>query len=81
MDHLYIVTCGKAGFQNSRKEISVVQLKVNNIDKVYIDGLCGSKTLAGGLLACFERVSHVTHILNRINKNSTYVVWLGPGIS
>ena len=33
------------------------------IDKVYIDGPCGSKTLAGVLLllARFERVSHVTH--------------------
>jgi len=30
VDHLYIVTCGKAGFQNSRKEISVVQLKVTD---------------------------------------------------
>ena len=35
------------------------------IDKVYIDGTCGSKTLAGVLLACFERVSHVTHFLVR----------------
>ena len=30
-------------------------------EKVYIDGPCGSKTLAGVLLAHFERVSHVTH--------------------
>jgi len=29
-DRLFIVTCGKAGFQNSRKEISVVQLKVTD---------------------------------------------------
>ena len=29
-------------------------------DKVYIDGPCDSKTLAGVLLARFERVSHVT---------------------
>ena len=31
------------------------------IDKVHIDGPCGSKTLAGVLLVRFERVSHVTH--------------------
>ena len=35
--------------------------KGNCIDKVYIDGPCGYKTLAGTLLARFERVSHVTH--------------------
>ena len=29
-DRLYVVTCGKAGFQNSRSEVSVVQLKVAN---------------------------------------------------
>jgi len=29
-DRLYVVTCGKAGFQNSRNEISVVQLKVTD---------------------------------------------------
>lgn len=29
-DRLYVVTCGKAGFQNSRNEISVVQLEVAN---------------------------------------------------
>ena len=34
---------------------------VTSIDKVYTDGPCGSKTLAGVLLARFERVSHVTH--------------------
>ena len=36
---------------------------VRIIDKVYKDGPCGSKILAGVLLACFERVSlsHVTH--------------------
>lgn len=28
-DRLYVVTCGKAGFQNSRNEVSVVQLQVN----------------------------------------------------
>ena len=27
-DRLYVVTCGRAGFQNSRNEVSVVQLKV-----------------------------------------------------
>ncbi|XP_059078322.1 uncharacterized protein LOC131876833 [Tigriopus californicus] len=27
-DKLYVVTCGRAGFQNSRNEVSVVQLKV-----------------------------------------------------
>ena len=31
------------------------------IDKLYIDGPCGSKTLAGFLLARFERVNHMTH--------------------
>ena len=31
------------------------------IDKVYIDGPCGIKTLAGVSLARFERVSHVSH--------------------
>ena len=31
------------------------------MDKIYIDGPYGSKTLAGVLLARFERVSHVTH--------------------
>ena len=34
------------------------------IDKVYIDGPYGSKTLNGVLLARFERVSHVTHFYN-----------------
>lgn len=29
-DRLYVVTCGKAGFQNSRNEISVVQLKITD---------------------------------------------------
>ena len=28
-DRLYVVTCGRAGFQNSRNEVSVVQLKVS----------------------------------------------------
>ena len=32
------------------------------IEKVYIDVACGSKTLAGVLLARFERVSHVAHL-------------------
>ena len=27
-DKLYVVTCGRAGYQNSRNEVSVVQLKV-----------------------------------------------------
>lgn len=27
-DRLYVVTCGRAGYQNSRNEVSVVQLKV-----------------------------------------------------
>ena len=27
-DRLYVVTCGRAGFQNSRNEVSVVELKV-----------------------------------------------------
>ena len=31
------------------------------IDKVYIYEPCGSQTLAGVLLARFDRVSHVTH--------------------
>jgi len=29
-DRLYVVTCGKAGFQNSRNEVSVVQLKLTD---------------------------------------------------
>jgi len=29
-DRLYVVTCGKAGFQNSRNEVSVVQLQVTD---------------------------------------------------
>lgn len=28
-DRLFIATCGRAGFQNSRNEVSVVQLKVS----------------------------------------------------
>ena len=28
-DRLYVVTCGRVGFQNSRNEVSVVQLKVS----------------------------------------------------
>ena len=28
-DRLYVVTCGRAGFQNSRNEVSVVELKVS----------------------------------------------------
>ena len=35
--------------------------KMLAIDKVYIDGPCGSKTVAGGMLAPFKTVSHVTH--------------------
>ncbi len=27
-DKLYVVTCGRAGFQNSRDEVSVVMMKV-----------------------------------------------------
>lgn len=27
-DRLYVLTCGRAGFQNSKNEVSVVQLKV-----------------------------------------------------
>ena len=33
----------------------------NPIDKAYIDGPCGSKTLAGVMLARSGRKSHVTH--------------------
>ena len=47
---------------------------VNTIDKVYIDGPCGSKTLAGVLLARFERVSHVTYFKKWTNRNSAYAV-------
>ena len=36
-----------------------------DIDKVYIDGPCGSNTLADVLLARFERVSHVTHFYKK----------------
>jgi len=32
-DRLYVVTCGKSGFQNSRKEVSVVQLEVSRNDR------------------------------------------------
>jgi hypothetical protein len=28
-DRLYVVSCGRAGFQNSRNEVSVVMLKVS----------------------------------------------------
>ena len=35
--------------------------KHNIIDKVYMDGPCGSKILAEVLLACFKIVSYVTH--------------------
>ena len=27
-DRLYVISCGKVGFQNSRNEVSVVQLKI-----------------------------------------------------
>ena len=37
------------------------RLTVCSLDKVYIDGPCGYRKLAGVLLACLERVSHVTH--------------------
>ena len=39
------------------------------IVKVYIDGPCHSKTLAGVLLSRFERVSHVT-FENRSKRNN-----------
>ena len=31
------------------------------IEKVYTDGSCGSKTVAGVLLVLFKRVGHMTH--------------------
>ena len=37
----------------------------DTIDKVYIDGPCGSKPLAGVLLARFERVSDMTHLCKK----------------
>ena len=50
---------------------------LQTIDNVYIDGSCGSKTLAGVLLAQFERVSHT--FINRTNGTSAYAVWPGSG--
>ena len=37
------------------------KLLIVPIDKVYIDGSCVLKGLAGVLLARFERLSYVTH--------------------
>ena len=62
---------------------SLTWLRFKIIDKVYIDGPCGSKTISGVLLARFERVSHVTHF----HKEDQYepCVWsyicstIGPG--
>ena len=67
----------------------------STIEKDYIDGPRSSKTLAGVLLACFERVSHVTHFYEQDQKEqclfSMVGLWnfpaqmfglrLGPGIS
>ena len=39
------------GFKSQLKKI-IILLRVSYIDKVYIVGSCGAKTLAGGLLAC-----------------------------
>ena len=46
---------------------------VSNIDKVYTDGPCGSKTIVRVLLARFKRESHVTH-------SRAYTILLGSGI-
>ena len=40
---------------------SFLQLSDFCIDKLYINGKCGSITLSGVLLAHFEGVSHVSH--------------------
>ena len=55
-------------------------VKIVILDKVYIHGPCGSKTLAGVLLARFEKVSHVTYLRNRTNMSSAYTVRLGSGM-
>ena len=40
------------------------------IDKVYIDGSCGSETVAGVFLARLKRVCHVTHFLKSNDTNA-----------
>ena len=46
-------------------ELHVAILSISLIDELYIDGPCGSETLAGVLLARFERVSHMTHFYKK----------------
>ena len=50
----------------------------NTIDKVYIDGPCVVKTLAGVLLERLERVSHVIHSYEYEHIGA---VWFDSGIS
>ena len=48
------------------------QAEMVNIVKIYIKRPGGSRTLAGDMLARFERVIHVTQFINRTNRNSGY---------
>ena len=58
------------------------QMRVTIIDKVYIDGSCGSKTVASILLARLKRGGHLTHYYqDTIPMRDPLSVQLGPRIS
>ena len=62
---MFVVDDGGGGEEELRPVLPLglhqVHFCVQGIDKVYIKGPCGSKTLAGVLIARFNRVIHVTH--------------------
>ena len=55
--------------------------RVSYIDKVYIVGSCGSKTLAGVCLRVSKEWVMWLTFINRTNRSSAYAVCLGSGIS
>ena len=64
--------------------LRVRRSKVSNkpIGKVYIDGLCGSRTVAVVLRERFKRVGHVINFYkkNMIPMRDPLSVWLGPRV-
>ena len=55
---------------------------ITHIDKVYLDGSCGSKTEAGILFASLKRVGHLTHFYKDTQPMlDPLSVQMGPRIS
>ena len=80
-------------FVNSSSGLRQVFLRGPTIDKVYLDEPCGSKTVAGVLLARLKRVGYVTHFYKdtiperdplSVQLNfpiPMFAVRMGPGVS